>query len=422
MNFDQLLEDQENILQESPNNAAFLRLSKRAKSLTLPTRKMEDWQYAPLNFLNESSYEWGSLRPFMVTPDEQVKIQNGILTAAPLHRPGFQILSGAQLDKLSESQSAQLNHWFNYVERKANRLGLQSLSRSQNFYVVLLGKEFDSSKPLYVSIQSQVAEDQAESQLCFSPSLLFLPEVESHLLVEILGTGPAINFPNLGTVTPKNQVCHFTTLQNESLKTKCFISQFHLVEQKAKLDLNHFSIGAQFARVETFVSLQDVEAAVGLNGLFCGMGEQHTDHLTEIHHLAAETQSQEFYKGLLGGKARGVFNGKIKIESQAQKSNSSMLNKNLMLTRQAEVNTKPELEVLADDVKAGHGATIGQIQEEEIFYLQSRAISRPEALQVLSIGFAQEIAYSIQQPDLREFLLNRLDLYFQRFLESEVLT
>ncbi|MBY0316256.1 MAG: SufD family Fe-S cluster assembly protein, partial [Bdellovibrionales bacterium] len=130
------------------------------------------------------------------------------------------------------------------------------------------------------------------------------------------------------------------------------------------------------------------------------------DHHTWIDHQVEHTTSSQEYHGVVTGKARAVFNGKIKIHKDAQKSSTSQINKNLLLSSTAEVDTKPELMIYADDVKASHGATIGQIQKDELFYLLSRGLTASQAKELLCAGFLNSIGESLSENLQEEFRLS----------------
>jgi Fe-S cluster assembly protein SufD len=162
-----------------------------------------------------------------------------------------------------------------------------------------------------------------------------------------------------------------------------------------------FSFGAGLSRQDLHVGLEGEGAETVLDGLYMVGGKQHVDNHTSIEHVVGHTTSEQLYKGILDGDARAVFNGHVRIHQDAQKSNSSQLNNNLLLSPRAEADTKPELEIYADDVKAAHGATIGRIDPEHIFYLQARAVPKDEAVRILSRGFAQDVVFRIKNERIR---------------------
>ena len=163
-----------------------------------------------------------------------------------------------------------------------------------------------------------------------------------------------------------------------------------------------FSFGSTFARDDLIVQLQESGSAIHTSGFYrLNKKNQYIDHHVEINHLAPYSQSEMFYKGMIEQPARAVFNGRLHVAKGAEKIIAHQANHNLLIHPEAEVYTKPELEIYADDVKCTHGATIGQLDEEMLFYLQSRGISREEAQLMTSCAFADEIVQRIQHEDVK---------------------
>ena len=171
--------------------------------------------------------------------------------------------------------------------------------------------------------------------------------------------------------------------------------------------------GGAMTRVEINALLDGEGADCQLRGLYVAGGAQHVDNRTAIEHARPHGTSRELYKGVLGGRARAVFNGKIVVRKAAQKTDAQQSNKNLMLSRDAEIDSKPQLEILADDVRCSHGTTIGQLEEDELFYLRSRGLKKAVARKLLVHGFAGEVLDGIAIEDLKN------DLAAQVFSELE---
>ena len=167
-------------------------------------------------------------------------------------------------------------------------------------------------------------------------------------------------------------------------------------------------LGAALTREEVQTVLGGEGAESLLHGLYLINGRQHVDNHTTIDHARAHCSSRELYKGVLEGKSQGVFNGKIVVRPDAQKTDSKQSNKNLLLSEDAVINTKPQLEIFADDVKCTHGATVGQIDPEAVFYLRSRGIVLQEAKKLLTYAFANDVMERVKFQPLREKLAERL--------------
>ncbi len=162
-----------------------------------------------------------------------------------------------------------------------------------------------------------------------------------------------------------------------------------------------FSIGGRLARNEIHVALDGRRAHCRLYGAYLARGEQTVDHTTVIDHVSPETSSKELYKGVLDGRARGVFQGRITVRPNAQKADGQQMNRALLLSNKAEINSKPELEISADDVKCSHGATAGELDDAALFYLRSRGIPEAEARRLLVEAFLAEVIDAVALAGMR---------------------
>jgi len=185
-------------------------------------------------------------------------------------------------------------------------------------------------------------------------------------------------------------------------------------ERSSSVATHSIQLGGALTREEVQTVLGGEGAESLLHGLYVITGRQHVDNHTIIDHAKAHCSSREIYKGVLDGKSQGVFNGKIIVRQDAQKTDSKQTNKNLVLSDNSVVNTKPELQIWADDVRCTHGATIGQLDAEALFYMQSRGIGRSEARRLLTYAFAQDIVDRIKVESLRDSLEKVL---FEKFHE-----
>ncbi|MFC5302877.1 Fe-S cluster assembly protein SufD [Azospira restricta] len=182
---------------------------------------------------------------------------------------------------------------------------------------------------------------------------------------------------------------------------------FHVAAVNAELGAGarfasaSFAFGAALARTDIAVALAAENAECTLDGLYLADGRQHVDHHTRIDHLVAHGTSREFYKGVLAGAGRAVFNGKVVIHADAQHSDAAQSNRNLLLSPNAEVDTKPQLEIWADDVKCSHGATVGPLDPEPVFYLRSRGLAEAAAKRLLTYAFAAEMVERVPLAALR---------------------
>ena len=235
-------------------------------------------------------------------------------------------------------------------------------------------------------------------------------ESQVTLLEAYLGLEDNVYFTNPVTelVVGENAVVDYCKLQGESEPA------FHTATLHVQQDRNSHvstystSFGAALARQDLNTVLDGEGAECYLNGLYLVSGRQHIDNYTTIDHAKPHAASRELYKGILDGRSAGVFHGRIIVRKGAQKTDAKQSNKNLLLSDDATINTKPQLEIYADDVKCTHGATIGQIDQEAIFYMRSRGIGVAEARSMLTLAFANEIIDRIAFEPLRARLTEAL--------------
>lgn len=231
-------------------------------------------------------------------------------------------------------------------------------------------------------------------------------EVEALIIESYVGPANEVYFTNAVTeiVVGENASVDHLKLQEEGE------SAFHIgtveayQERSSRLHSHSVSLGAALARHDVNAVLGGEGAECTLNGLYQVAGHQHVDHHTRLDHAMPHCSSREYYRGILDGKSSGVFSGAIIVRKDAQKTDAIQSNKNLLLSEDATINTKPELQILADDVRCTHGATIGQLDPEAIFYLRARGIGYESARHLLTRAFANDVIARIRFAPAREQL------------------
>jgi Fe-S cluster assembly protein SufD len=202
-------------------------------------------------------------------------------------------------------------------------------------------------------------------------------------------------------------------VQRESVEAFHVATTVADLGSNASYDATTITFGAALSRHDINVTLDHEGAECRVDGLYLVTTGQHADTHSVIDHRKPHCTSHQLYKGILDGKSRAVFNGKIFVRHDAQKTDAMQTNKNLLLSNEARVDTKPQLEILADDVKCAHGAAVGQIDEDELFYLETRGIHHDLARNLLTYGFAEEVIGKIKVDSIRaqldEAVLNRLN-------------
>jgi len=220
------------------------------------------------------------------------------------------------------------------------------------------------------------------------------------------GAAGAVYLHNVVTqiILAENAAIGHYKLQQESAQA-FHVAGIHASQQRgSRFESHSISLGAQLARNDIATVFQAEGCDATLNGLYLAADGQHVDHHTLVDHAAPAGSSREYYRGVLDGAGRAVFNGKVIVRPGAQKTNAQQSNHNLLLSRDAEIDTKPQLEIYADDVQCTHGATVGQIDEQQRFYLRSRGIDDAVAQALLVHAFAHDVVERIGVPSLRQRL------------------
>jgi Fe-S cluster assembly protein SufD len=197
------------------------------------------------------------------------------------------------------------------------------------------------------------------------------------------------------------------SLQNQADRGFLFGGLYASVGHSARLNQTNLSLGGLLLRQEIHADLGEA-AQCTLNGLFLGRQRQHVDNHTLVHHRAPKATTREHYRGILSERARGIFQGRIVVHPSAQQTDAQMNNRNLLLSDDAEVDSKPQLEIHADDVKCAHGVAIGQLDPESVFYLESRGVDSTSARNMLTFAFANAMLEHIHLPSVKNLAREEL--------------
>jgi len=255
-------------------------------------------------------------------------------------------------------------------------------------------------------IQLVFVSGSEERATLSAPRVLIVAEAGSRATVieQHFGDGASLSCPVSEIVIGEGAALDHVIAQEENL------SAHHLAVRQIKLAADSsysaqaISLGGALARTDIGVVLEGERAEASLDGLYLGDGNQQANtHLT-VRHASPNCNSHQLYKGILAGRAKAVFNGRIIVDQDAQKTDAKQSNRNLLLSDNAVVNSNPQLEIFADDVRCTHGSTVGQLDEEAVFYLRSRGIGHDESIQLLTLAFAGEILERVTVVELRERL------------------
>jgi Fe-S cluster assembly protein SufD len=401
------------------------------RSWGFPTTRDEDWHFTNPGPIAEAALE-PMAAPAGVVTGADVEAQLLGLRDAPRlvfvngrHVPALSRLAGLEAGLRVMSLAGALHEEPTLLEAFLDRIAVAdhpaqaftalNTAGFRDGALVHIAKGVSAQQP----VQLLFIADRAARGGVVHPRVLVVAEEGARLSVieQYLALGGTQYFTNAVTeldIGPGATVEHLR-LQLEDR------SAFHVgsaVARQAR-DSHLFSFsfltGAQLSRVNIYTTLAGPRCGAALNGLYMLDGSQHGDHQTRIEHAQPECYSREVYKGILDGSSHGVFNGKVYVHPVAQKTDGKQTNNALLLSERARVDTKPQLEIFADDVKCTHGATVGRLDEAARFYMRSRGIPDRETRKLLTYAFAAEVLETIPLQPLRE-ALERLTL--ARFTEG----
>jgi Fe-S cluster assembly protein SufD len=416
---DHILAEYARLAVQLPGNADDWLKTERAAALQrfadagLPTPREEGWKYTDLRALGKLR-----LHASVTTGLDTAAIQHYLPANLDAHRLVFvnghyaaalsdigALPQGAtlgqlatQLDKSGDALRAQLNTTVN--GSRSTLTDLNTVFMCDGLFLQLAdGVALD--RPVHVLF---IAIGAGMTNL---RNLIQLGRNSEAVVIEhYVGTDEAQILTNVVTeahVAPNSRLTR-CKLQQESLAAY-HLSGFYLDQASdSHAHLHGVDLGGRLVRNDTHSRLAGTGAEVRLQGVYAPSGRQHMDNHTRIDHLQPQGTSREAYKGVIDGHGRGVFNGKIVVHKGAQKTDSEQSSAALLLSKTAEVDAKPELEIYADDVKCAHGATVGQLDENAVFYLQSRGVDEAGARNILTYSFADEVIRQVGVETLRKHI------------------
>lgn len=355
----------------------------------------------------------------LAVPGYKVVFINGVMIPEASEYPdldGIQIKSFCDLDSdESTALAAKLGSTLNHDQAQFARL---NGARFEDGLLIRLKPGAVLDQPLFI-----VHETTADASGSAYPRIFVESGAHSQLTLveEYISSGDAQVLVNAVTEFSLADGASATSIRlNMEGDNVQHIGATGVSQQRSTRFESHcVGFGGPLRRHDLQVRLEGEGAETRLNGVVVTQGKQHYDNHTSIDHIAAHCNSEETYRNIAADQSHAVFNGRIHIHQDAQKSNADMNNKNLLLSNGAEIDTKPELEIYADDVKCAHGATIGQLDETSVFYLVSRGIGRRQANVLLTMAFINELIQQIPVEAVRETAQARLNDFFeQTFLEA----
>lgn len=385
-----------------------------------PTRKTEAWKYTPLLPLqNDNPARWASvddcawqqaIDPIPVDATRLVFV-NGHF------RPEHSSALPAGVARFSEADAAQRelirSQLGTVMDSSLHLFGALSDALAADGVLIHVPRNQTLDKPVYIL---NVSTPEAQPAMSSQRVLVVLEDNAEAELIEHYVSGDEkqnlfVTAMTEVVVGNNARMQHYRiNLEQEDL---LHVGGVHVdLHRDARFLGFALGQGSRLKRIDYHVNHCGQGAHLGLNGVYLPRNRQLIDYHTNVEHKVAHCTTDEVFRGIIGDSAKAVFNGRIHIHQDAQKTLAEMSNRNLLTSPNAEVNTKPELEIYADDVRCGHGATIAQLDETSIFYLQSRGVTRSEAVRMLSFGFINELLNEVPGQAIQDYLRPRLTALF----------
>ena len=380
-----------------------------------PSRRDEAWKYTSLNAMLSQNY---ALFPNAEATIQLKKVKKYFLFEIDTYKVVF--IDGVYSPFLSDTthdgldvclMSAALSKakyrnlidtYFNKITNKEDSLTALNTSYTQEGAYIHIPKSVVAEKPIEI-IHFSTGKEKA---LWLQPRNLIV--VDQNAQVQILERHQSLKEHDVVSnsvteiYTHQDALVDYYKIQND-LSTASLIGNTYISQDKnSNVRVHTFSLGGKLIRNNLNFYLKGQYCNSTLKGVTLLEDHQHVDHYTLVDHISSNCESHQDYKGVFSEGSKGVFNGKIHVDQSAQKTNAFQQNNNILLDDKATVNTKPQLEIFADDVKCSHGCTVGQLDEEALFYLLSRGIPKKEAKALMTYAFANNVLESVELPILKK--------------------
>lgn len=383
-----------------------------------PNKKDEAWKYTPLNKLLKEDYTifsnkektlaYRDIKKYFLHEIDSYKIifvdgKYSSHLSETTHEGIDVCLMSAALTKPKYRLAIE-----NYFDKATTKDSFDSLNTafSKEGAFIHIPKNKLVEKPIQILNFSTGKED---AQLIQPRNLIIVGE-NSHVQIferhQSLTKNPVLTNVVTEIFANKRAIVDYYKIQNDKPQASLIDNTFVKQKQQSVVSVHTFSFGGKLIRnnLNFFQNGEQIDST--LKGITIIGDKQHVDHNTLVHHIEPNCESHQDYKGIFGDNATGVFNGKVIVEKEAQKTNAFQANNNLLLNDKATINTKPQLEIFADDVKCSHGCTIGQLDDNALFYLKTRGIPDKEARALLMYAFANNVLESVKIPELKRRVNN----------------
>ncbi len=378
-----------------------------------PTKKLENWKYTSLKktlnydyklFPSETKVlEFKDIKKYLIDDVESYKIifvdgkYSSHLSETTHDGMDICILSSA----LNQSKyDLLIENYFDKISKKDGITSLNTAFSSEGSFIHI-PKNVQVDKPIQV-IYFSTGKNES---VFYQPRNLII--VGENSQVEIIERHQSLSENSVLVNSVSEIYCNVRSVvkhykvQNDKINASLIDNTFVSQERNSDYSLHTFSLGGELTRNNLSIAQNGERIESTINGITIIGKNQHVDHNTLIHHKKPNCNSYQDYKGIFGGNSVGVFNGQVMVEKDAQKTNAFQSNNNVLISDKATINTKPQLEIYADDVKCSHGCTVGQLDQNALFYLRSRGIPEKEATALLMYGFANKVLGSVGIPQVK---------------------
>lgn len=388
---------------------------KNFESKGFPTKKEEAWKYTSLNTIlkndftvfpkTENTIQYSDVKKYFLHEIDSYKVVfiDGVFSSflSSTTHDGIDVcLMSSALTK--PKYKMIIDNYFNQVASKDESLTSLNTAFANEGAYINIPKSKVADKPIevmYFSTGKEVA-------LLVQPRNLIIVGENSH--VQIIERHQSLNDNAVLTnsvteiFAQKRAIVDYYKIQNDNLEANLIDNTYVSQKLESTVSVNTFSFGGNLTRNNLNFYHLGERIVSNLNGITIIGDKQHVDHYTLVQHAQPNCESHQDYKGIFSDRSTGVFNGKIFVEKEAQKTNAFQKSNNILLSDKATINAKPQLEIFADDVKCSHGCTIGQLDESAMFYMQQRGIPKKEAKALLMYAFSNAVIESIKIPELKQ--------------------
>ena len=380
-----------------------------------PTKKEEAWKYTSLNAIlkndfsvfpkQENAIEFKEVKKYFLHEIDTYKVVfiDGVFSSflSSTTHDGIDVcLMSSALNK--PKYKMVIDNYFNQIASKDESLTSLNTAFANEGAYINIPKSKVADKPIEIMYFST----GKEAALLVQPRNLIIVGENSH--VQIIERHQSLNENAVLTnsvteiFAQKRAIVDYYKIQNDNLEANLIDNTYVSQKVESTVSVNTFSFGGNLTRNNLNFYHYGERIVSHLNGITIIGDSQHVDHYTLVRHEQPNCESHQDYKGIFTDRSTGVFNGKIFVEKEAQKTNAFQKSNNILLSDKATINAKPQLEIFADDVKCSHGCTIGQLDESAMFYMQQRGIPKKEAKALLMYAFSNDVIESIKIPELKK--------------------